>query len=124
MFRGLGNIANLMKQAQEMGGKLEEINAQLRAKRVSGAAGGGMVEVEANGLGEILRVTVDPQLVERQERDMIEDLIPAAVNQAITRARETHAEMMKSMTEGLQLPGLDEAIAKFANLGTTQDESL
>lgn len=121
MFKGLANIGNLMRQAQEMSGRLQEVGAQLKAKRVSGSSGGGMVQVEANGLGEILRLTIDPQLIHRQEQDMIEDLIPAAVNQAIRNARELHAEVMKSMTAGIPLPGLDDAIAKFANLGMEDD---
>jgi hypothetical protein len=100
-----------------MGGRLQEISSQLKAKRVSGSAGGGMVEVEANGLGEILRLSIDAQLVERQEKEMIEDLVPAAVNQALRNAREAHAELVKSMTDGFELPGFEDAIAKFANLG-------
>lgn len=110
MFEALGNLGNLgniVRQAKEMGGRMQEMNAQLKTKRVTGVAGGGMVQVEANGLGEILRLEIDPQLIERQERDMIEDLVPAAVNQAVRKAREAHAELMKSMTEGLNLPGLD-----------------
>ena len=105
VFKGLANLGNLMRQAQEMGGRLQEVSAQLKAKRVFGSAGGGMVEVEANGLGEILRLTIDPQLVERQEQDMIEDLVPAAVNQALRNAREAHAELMKSMTDGTGTAG-------------------
>jgi DNA-binding YbaB/EbfC family protein len=116
VFKGLANFGSILRQAQEMGGRLQEINAQLRARRVTGNAGGGMVEVEANGLGEILRLTVDPQLIERQERDMIEDLVPAAVNQALSKAREAHAEQMKSMTGGLELPGLEDALAQLSKL--------
>ena len=100
---------------------MQEMSAQLKVKRVLGNAGGGMVEVEANGLGEVLRVTIDPQLVERQEMDMIEDLVPAAVNQALRNARELHAEMMKSMTDGMELPGMEDAIAQFTKINS-QDE--
>ncbi len=117
MLKGLSNFGNLIRKAQEMGGRLQEISAQLKSRRVTGSSGGGMVQVEANGLGEVLRVTIDPQLIERQERDMIEDLIPAAVNQAARNARELHAEIVKSMTDGLELPGLEDALAKFTNLG-------
>jgi DNA-binding YbaB/EbfC family protein len=117
VFKGLANLGSLMRHAKEMGGRFQEIGAQLKAKRVTGSAGGGMVEVEANGLGEILRVTIDPQLIERQERDVIEDLVPAAINQALRNAREVHAELVKSMTDGLDLPGLEEAIAQFTNPG-------
>ena len=117
MFKGLANIGNIMKQAQEMGGKMEEMNAQLRQQRATANAGGGMVEVEVNGLGEVLRLTIDPTLIENNERDMIEDLVPAAVNQAIKKSHELRAEAMKGLTSGIELPGLDDAIAKFS--GTT-----
>jgi DNA-binding YbaB/EbfC family protein len=117
VFKGLANLGNLMRHAQEMGGRLQDIGMQLKAKRVTGSAGGGLVEAEANGLGEILRVTIDPQLIERQERDMIEDLVRAAINQALRNAREAHTELVRSMTAGLQLPGLEEALAQFTNPG-------
>jgi DNA-binding YbaB/EbfC family protein len=121
VFKGLANLGNLVRHAQEMGGRLQEVGVQLKAKRVTGSSGGGMVHVEANGLGEILQLVIDPQLIERQEKDMIEDLVPAAINQALRNARELHAELMKSMTSGLPLPGLEEAISKFANLGAQDD---
>jgi len=110
-----------MKQAQQMGGKVQELQQRLKSERVVGTAGGGMVEVEANGLGEIIRLTIDPTLVENNEREMIEDLVPAAVNQANAKAKQLHADMMKSVTEGLDLPGLDGALAKLT--GTDPAES-
>ena len=116
MFKGLGNlgnIANMMQQAQQMGGKMQEINDQLRTERVQGSAGGGMIEVEVNGLGEVLRVTIEPSLVEKGETGMIEDLVPAAINQAQAKAKQLHADGMKSLTEGINLPGLSDAISKF-----------
>ena len=69
-----------------------------------------MVEAEANGAGEILRVSIEQELVERGDREMIEDLLPAAVNQALERARQLHAEAVKEMAGGLELPGLGEAL--------------
>jgi DNA-binding YbaB/EbfC family protein len=110
MFKGLGNLASMVRQAQEMGGKMQEVNAELRTKRVTGSAGGGMVEVEANGHGEVLRLKIDPSL---QDIEMIESLVPAAVNQATAKAKELHVELMQSMAGDLNLPGLDEALAKF-----------
>jgi DNA-binding YbaB/EbfC family protein len=89
---------------------MEGITDELRTKRVTGSAGGGMVEVEANGLGEILKVKIEPSLV---DREMIEDLLPAAINQALAKSKELHMELAKSATEGLSLPGLEEALAKF-----------
>lgn len=123
MFKGLANLASLMKQAQSMGGKMREIQAELQAKRVTGEAGGGMVTVEVNGLGEILKLTIDPQLIERGEREMIEDLTPAAVNQAIARSKQLHVEAMKSMTGGVNLPGLDDALSKIAGMDAAPDET-
>ena len=69
-----------------------------------------MVEVEVNGLGEVLRLTLDPGLVSRGDRELIEDLVPAAVNQAVSKAREQDAAMMREMTGGMNLPGLDDAL--------------
>lgn len=115
MFKGLGNLANLgalMKQAQEMGGRMQAMQEELRAKRATGAAGGGLIEVDVNGLAEVLAVRIDPSLVERGDREMIEDLLPAAFNAAQGKARQLHAEAMKSITGGFSLPGLEEALAQ------------
>ena len=70
-------------------------------------------EIVANGLGEILRVTIDADLVARNEREMIEDLLPAATNQALQKAKELHAEEVRSLTSGIQLPGLEEALSQM-----------
>lgn len=110
MFKGLANIASLVKQAQQMGSKLQGINEELKAKRVTGSAGGGLVEVEVNGLGEVLRVRIDQKLVDQQDREMIEDLLPAATNQAIGKSRQLHADAVKAMTSGMDIPGLGEAL--------------
>lgn len=116
MFKGLGNLANLgslMKQAQEMGGKMQQITQELKAKRVTGSAAAGMVEVEANGVGDILAVRIDPSLFAKQDREMVEDLLPAAINAAQQKAKELYAEQMKSLTGGLNLPGLSEALGSL-----------
>lgn len=113
MLKGLSQLANLpgiLKQAQEMGAKVQQLQAELRAKRVTGAAGGGMVEVDCNGLGEVLAVRLDPALVAKGDREMLEDLLPAAVNAAQAKAREAHAEGMQQLTGGMNLPGLSEAL--------------
>jgi nucleoid-associated protein EbfC len=110
MFKGLGNLAGMLKQAQQMGSRLQEVSETLRGQRVEGAAGGGMVTVEANGLGEVLACRIDPSVA--SDREMVEDLLPAAVNAALGRAKLLHAEAMKSMTAGMDLPGLDEMLAQ------------
>ncbi len=120
MFKGLGNFAALIKQAQQLGGKMQELNEQLKERKVTGTAGAGMVEVEVNGLGEVLRTKLDPQLVSGGDRELMEDLITAAVNQAVQQSRELHAEAMQGMTGDLELPGLNEALAKFTGGGDGQ----
>ncbi len=117
MFKNLANLGNIMRQAQEMGGRMQEVNDRLKAQKVTANAGGGMVEVEMNGLGQMLKLTIDPLLVENNEREMLEDLIPAAVNDAIQRAKQLHVEEMKSLTQGIDIPGIDSAIEKFTGTG-------
>jgi DNA-binding YbaB/EbfC family protein len=117
MFKNLGNIASLMRQAQAMTGKMQEVTESLKHQRVTAAAGGGMVEVEANGLGEVLRVRIEPTLVQQGDREMIEDLLPSAINQAVAKAKQLHMEAMKTMTGEMGVPGLDEALAKITGGG-------
>lgn len=121
MFKGLGNIASLMRQAQQMGGKIQALNEKLKNERATASTGAGMVEVEVNGLGEVLRVKIDPSLVDRGDREMIEDLLPAAVNQAVAKSKQLHADAMRSMTEGLNVPGLDEAISQITGGGDSDE---
>ncbi len=116
MFKGLANLGSIMKQAQQMGGKVEEMNAQLRQQRATANSGGGMAAVQVNGLGAITKLTIDPALIENNERDMIEDLVPAAINQAVKKSHELRAEAMKGLTSGIELPGLEDAIAKFSEM--------
>lgn len=114
MFKSLGNLANLpalMKQAQEVTGKMQALQQQLRSKRATGSVGGGLVEVEVNGLAEVLAVRIDPSLVEKGEREMIEDLLPAAFNSAQQKAKQLHAEAMQSLTGGI--PGFQDALSQL-----------
>ncbi len=117
MFKGIANIASMIRQASQMGSKMKDVNEKLKSERVTGSAGGGMVEVEANGHGEILRVKIEPELVERGDREMIEDLLPAAVNQATAKAKQLHVE---AMTDGMDMPGLNEALEQMAGGGPSE----
>jgi DNA-binding YbaB/EbfC family protein len=106
---GLGNLVgmgNLMKQVQEMQGKLAEIEEELATMTVEGSAGGGMVSVVANGRQEIQSVAVDPELLNPQELDMLQDMIIAAANQALEASRELRLEKMSALTGGMKIPGL------------------
>jgi DNA-binding YbaB/EbfC family protein len=117
LFKGLGNLANLgalFRQAQQMGGRLKQISEELRAKRAEGRAGGELVTVEVNGLGEVLSCRIDPSLVQSGDRELIEDLVPAAVNQALAKAKQLHAEAMQSLTAGLDVPGLGAMLSQLS----------
>jgi nucleoid-associated protein EbfC len=117
VFEGIKNLSNLgamLKQAQEMGGKLQAVNERLKSQRARGSAGGGMVSVDVNGLGEVIRCSIDPALIEQRDRELIEDLLPAAVNQALAKARELHAASLKEMASGFEMPGLQDAIAQLS----------
>ena len=114
MLKGLGNLASMLRQAQQFSGKMESINARLKGERVAASTGGGMIEVQANGLGEIVGVRIDPALVERGEREMIEDLLPAAINQAVEKARHLHMDAMRSLTEGFDVPGLADLVSRMS----------
>ena len=122
MFKGLANLGSLLKQAQQMGGRMLEINERMKAQRATGSAGGGMVEVEVNGLAEVLRCRIDESLFNGGDRELIEDLVVTAVNQAMMRTKQMHAEAMQSLTGGMGLPGLDEAMQQFLGSGQTTDE--
>jgi DNA-binding YbaB/EbfC family protein len=116
VFEGISNLANfgsLLKQAQEMSGRMQALQEELKAKRTTGSAGGGLVEVDVNGLAEALAVRIDPTLFEKQDREMIEDLLPAAFNSAQQKAKHMHAEAMQSITGGINLPGLQEALSQL-----------
>jgi DNA-binding YbaB/EbfC family protein len=113
MFKGLGNFMSVMRQARQLGAQMQAVSEKLKGQRATASTGAGMVEVEVNGLGEVLRVKIDPALVARGDREMIEDLIPAAVNQAVSKARQLHLEAFQSVTSDLDVPGLDEALAQI-----------
>ena len=117
MFKGLGNLANigsLIKQAQLMGGKMQQINEDLKTRRAEGSSGGGMVHVEVNGLGEVLSCRIDPSLFTAGDRELVEDLLPAAVNQALAKSKELHVEAMKSMAEGVDMPDLGALMSQLS----------
>jgi DNA-binding YbaB/EbfC family protein len=113
MFKEIAGLTSILKQAQKFRDRMEDVTRQLKAKRATGAAGGGMVEVEVNGLGECISVKIDPLLVERGEREMIEDLLPAAFNQALAKAKQQHGRAMQAVADGIPVPGLNEAMAKM-----------
>ena len=103
MSKGLGDM---MKQAQKLQSKMMELQEELAGKTVEATAGGGMVTVVINGKQEIISLTIDPDVVDRQEIEMLQDLVIAAVNEGIRRAQQIWAEEMKKLTGGMSIPGL------------------
>jgi hypothetical protein len=103
MGKGLGD---LMKQAQKMQAKMMALQEELAEKTVEATAGGGMVTVVVNGKQEILSLKIDSEVVDRQEIEMLQDLIIAAVNEGIRRAQQMCTEEMKKLTGGMAIPGL------------------
>ena len=92
-----------MKQAQQM---QERLQRQMAETQVEATAGGGMVTVVMNGAKQVLKVTIDPEVVSRDDVDMLQDLIVAAVNDAQRKADEIVAKQMGGMMGGLRIPGL------------------
>ncbi|GKS56637.1 nucleoid-associated protein [Nitrospira sp.] len=101
-----GNMAGLMKQAQAMQERMTKIQEEAAGKQVSGSAGGGIVTVTITGGMQVVSVKIDPEVVKSGDVDMLQDLTLAATNEAIRKAREMMADELKSLTGGLNLPGL------------------
>lgn len=98
------NIGNLMKQAQQMQAKMQEMQQKLGETEVEGVSGGGMVTVVLNGKGHMRKLTVDPSVVDPADKEILEDLILAAHNDAKTKADAMMQDEMKKLTGGLNLP--------------------
>lgn len=102
-----GGLGNMMKQVQQMQAKMEQMQAELEKTEVEATAGGGMVKVVANGKHDILSITIDPEVVNKDDVEMLQDLVVAAVNQAHQKVQELQAEHMSGLTGGLNIPGLN-----------------
>lgn len=106
-------MANLFKQAQKMQEQMEEVQKTLETRTAEGAAGGGVVTATVNGKLRLLHVKIDPEVVDPEDTEMLEDLIVAAVNQALEHAQDMAQEEMRKVTggmfgglpEGMNLPG-------------------
>lgn len=103
---GLGDMGNLLKQAQEVQAKMAQIQEEMAQKTVEASSGGGMVQVTVNGQFILSSIKIDSTVVNPQETEMLEDLIRAAVNEGVRRAREMVSEEMGKLTGGIKIPGL------------------
>ncbi len=105
-MKGIPNMGNLMKQAQQFQTKMAKLQEELGDRTVEASAGGGMVTAVANGRQEILSLKIDPEVIDPDDADMLQDLIQAAVNDALTRAKDMVNEEMGRLTKGLNLPNI------------------
>jgi DNA-binding YbaB/EbfC family protein len=103
MTKGLGNM---LKQAQQMHSKISQLQEEMAEKTVEASSGGGMVNLVMNGRQEIVSLRIDPEVVSKEDIEMLQDLIKAAVNEAIRKSQEMMTEEMKKITGGLSIPGL------------------
>ncbi|MBP6332638.1 MAG: YbaB/EbfC family nucleoid-associated protein [Aminivibrio sp.] len=100
------NMDKIMKQAQKMQAQMAKVQEDLAGEKVEGSAGGGMVTVTANGQGDVVAVRIDPEVMKGDDVEMLEDLVLAAVNEALRRSKELAAERMGRITGGLGSMGL------------------
>jgi DNA-binding YbaB/EbfC family protein len=113
MFKGLSNLASLMRSAHEMQSRMAELQESLRQLRVEGSAGGGMVKVEVNGQQQVLSCRIEPELFGSGDREVLEDLIVAATNQALEKAKAAAAQEMSKLAGDVDLTGLGDMLEKF-----------
>ena len=99
-----GNMSNLMKQAQQLQANMQRAQAEIATLEVTGEAGGGMAKVTMTGKHEVRRVVLDPSIVSSDDKDMLEDLIAAAINDAVQKLERATQEKMASVMGGMQLP--------------------
>ena len=98
------NLSQMMKQAQEMQAKMQQVQERLDAAEITGAAGGGLITVTLTGKGNVRNINIDPSVVDPSDVEMLEDLITAAFNDARNKVEALVAEKMSEVTGGLQLP--------------------
>lgn len=101
-----GNMGNIMRQAQAMQDQLAKIQEQAATKIAEGSAGGGMVTVKANGAMELVSIAINPEVLKSGESDLLQDMVVAAANEALRKAKDLVADEMKAVTGGMKIPGL------------------
>lgn len=102
-MKGMGNLQKMLKQAQEMQSKFQQ---QMGEMRVEGSSGGGMVVVTVDGTKNLISITIDPEVVDKDDVDMLQDLIAAAFNDAGTKVDEEVSQKLGAMGAGMKIPGL------------------
>ena len=101
-----GGMGNLFKQAQQMQQKMAKLQDELGQRTVEASVGGGMVSVTVNGKNEVLSLKIEPQAVDPDDIEMLEDLVLAGVNEALRKSQEMISDEMSKLTGGMKIPGL------------------
>ena len=105
-MKGMPNMGNMLKKAQELQEKMAKLQEELGEKTVEASSGGGMVAVVANGKQEIVSIKIDPEVVDANDVEMLEDLVLAAINDALSQAKQMMSEEMSQLTGGVKIPGI------------------
>ena len=105
-MKGIPNMGNLMKQAQKFQTQMAKLQEELGDKTIEASVGGGMVRVVVNGRQELLSINIDPEVIDPDDVEMLQDLILAAVNDGLTRAKDMVNEEMGKLTKGLNIPNI------------------
>ncbi|MCX6374863.1 MAG: YbaB/EbfC family nucleoid-associated protein [Armatimonadetes bacterium] len=105
-FGNMGNLGGMMKQAKKMYEDVQKVQQELDAERIEATSGGGVVKAVVTGSGDLLEVKIDPQAVDPDDVEMLEDLVTTAVREALAKAKELAAERMQEATGGLGIPGM------------------
>ncbi len=105
-MKGFPNMGSILKQAQKLQAQIEKIQEELEEKTVEASAGGGMVRVIVNGKQELVSIHIEPEVIDPDDPEMLQDLIVAAVNEGLAKARGMVNEEMQKLTKGLNIPGL------------------
>lgn len=101
-----GNMNNMMKQVQKMQQEMEKAQQTIEEKEFTSTAGGGVVEATVNGKKEVLKINIDEDVIDPEDKEMLEDLVVAAVNDALKKSDEFSQKEMGRLTGGLNIPGL------------------
>lgn len=99
-------LGNIMREAQKLQAEMQKMQEEAKQKTVEATAGGGMVTVVANGAGQLVSITIEKDVVDPEDVEMLQDLILAASNEALKRAQESVTDEMSKLTGGLQIPGM------------------
>lgn len=105
-MKSMGNMGNMMKQAQKLQAKMLKLQEELGERTIEGSAGGGMVKAVANGKQQLVSVHIEKEVIDPEDADMLQDLLLAAVNDALRKSQEMVNEEMGKVAGGFNIPGL------------------